>query len=223
MLTRLCLSFALLSTAGCTNNATFDGEVLLPALPAGFDTLFMRASVSRGADGEFAVLPEGAALAANPQPYNFSLVTESFDGDVNLKLEFCQSANCDNPGCSAGAGCGPVRSPDPIGEVRMRIETPFYQAKMTDVSFDLVLLPACLDEACSEFTDPDIFEGSFRLPEDTLHRWCDLDATDPSGPRGPRAVWNCLVERCDVRCSDVAGDALGGSCQDGRSGPHRCE
>ncbi|MEM6955231.1 MAG: hypothetical protein AAF411_00215 [Myxococcota bacterium] len=222
---RLAVSMVLLSGAGCANDeTTFETELLLPARPASFDALFLRVSVrptlAFEEDWTNSLLPDLIELTNEPQTHTFSVVSGNDPADLGLKLEFCEDADCEAEECIVGdERCGLARPEDPIGEVWIGVETPFYEGQTTRLSVALPLLPGCLDALCSEFTDPAVFADSSRAEERQLDMLCDLDGSFP------RAVWRCTVPRCSVGCVSAPNVGSEGSCTEdmGRSGPHLCE
>ncbi len=201
--------------AGCAQNASMDGELVLPASA---DGLYVRVSVRR--DGRFedlwdsSSLPSSVRLGTSPQEYNFSLVSESFDQDVLVKVEYCREADCEGLRCT-GEECGPLQRADPQAAMWVTLEHPFYQAKVTRWALTIPAVPTCTDASCSDVV---ALDGSDEVERYFVDR-CTFETSEGY------PVWRCDVGRCDIQCTSVAGSAVGGSClgPDGVSGPHFCE
>ena len=197
----LLLSLSLLPVAGCTKNATLDGELNLPARPAGFESLFVVVAVRR--DDTFEQewngvnLPRVHELGPTASTYEFSLETENDQRNAFVKIRLCRSDDCQD-------------LQDPVSELWYELERPFYQGQQTTWELNLPRFPLCRDEACTEFTTPGEADG-------TVVRLCGAVASTDY------PTWRCHVGRCEIGCRLVSGMPTGGSCQTGDGGPHFCE
>ena len=197
----LLLSLSLLPAAGCTRNATLDGELNLPARPAGFDSLFVVVAVRR--DDTFEQewngvnLPLVHELGPTASTYAFSLETDNDVRNAFVKIRLCRSDDCQD-------------LQDPVSELWYELQRPFYQGQQTTWELDLPRFPLCRDEACTEFTTPGEEDG------DVVRLCGAVAATD-------FPTWRCHVGRCEIGCRLVSGMPTGGSCETGDGGPHFCE
>ena len=199
----LALSFSMLSGAlpGCTRNATLDGELRLPARPAGFDALFVVVAARRDdtfeQDWNGVNLPQVHELTTTPSTYTFSLETLDMERNAFIKIRLCRTEDCQD-------------LQDPVSELWYELQRPFYQGQQTSWDLDLVRFPLCRDETCSSFTTPGEADGP-------VVRLCNsVSSTD-------FPVWRCTVGRCEIGCGLVSGMPTGGSCQGGDGGLHFCE
>lgn len=199
------LSLSMMSVAlpGCTRNATLDAELRLPALPDGFDSLFVVVAARRDdrfeQDWNGVSLPMVHELGDTTSTYEFSLVTQDETPNVFVKVRLCRTDDCQD-------------LQDPVSELWYELQRPFYQGQQTTWELDLPRFPLCRDEACTSFTSPEESES-----DGPMVRLCS------AVPSTDFPVWRCDVGRCEIGCSLVSGMPTGGSCEGGDGGMHFCE
>jgi hypothetical protein len=114
---------AVLLAFGCARNAVLEVDVDLPPGPAGryavvqFENQDAEFSSSWGRTDAW----PGAALTAERQTVVYSVVTESFDAHVRIKVNFCTTADCS----------ALDDAPDRVPAVWYELDHPFYRGRHT--------------------------------------------------------------------------------------------
>lgn len=184
-----------------SGDARLDSVIRAPVRPEDYEELFMIVQWRRDGPFEFdwngTDIPLVIALGPERQDYQFSIATDQV-GDLSIKVRFCRDRNCQD-------------LTDPVSEMWFPIESPFYRGEVTEWTFDEIWrIPECLDDECSEFTDPQ------NPAHGRIVGGCQTMQNE-------YPTWTCVVARCDVRCAAVVGVAAGGYCEFGQTGPHFCE
>jgi hypothetical protein len=162
---RLALGLAALLGLGCARNAVLEVTVELPAGPADrfavvqfetdatdFDTVWARTD-------DYA----GTALGTTPQSVDFSVVSETPETRVRMKVSFCTTADCS----------GIDDAPDRVPAVWYELERSLYVGRRTQWTATIDTLPIDPPDVPIDVGRCEI-AGCIEAPE-TVSHFCRLD------------------------------------------------
>ena len=131
--------FAVLATS-CARNAGIEIELIVPPAPAGTH-LFAYVQFERPPLDFDSQWPDTTDVAGMPlgsvaQPLHFSVLTESFDAPLLIKVRFCETERC--------------RGSAPAPELWFQLEHPFYRAQRTSWTHVITEIPTVNGVSCGQ-------------------------------------------------------------------------